>query len=133
VSEQGPRAGARDAAEPGGGRALLLGAAGLLMAPTLLPWGVLGLALEVAAVVLGVRTLRRALANGRVAPGARAAVVLGGVAAFLLVVLLGFLVAFYQEYEDYRACYDRAITISAQTRCRVTFEDALRERLGLPR
>lgn len=133
MSERGPRSGARPAVEPGGGRALLLGAAGLVLALTLLPWGALGLVFEVAAVVLGVRTLRRARASGRAAPGARAAVVLGGLASLLLLLLLGFLAAFYQEYQDFRACDDRAITISAQDQCRVDFEDALRARLGVTR
>ncbi len=133
MSEQVPERGEGSAREPGGGRALALGAAGLLVALTLLPWGAIGLAMEVAAIVLGVRTLRRARANDRSAPGARAAVVLGAVATFVLVPLLGFLAAFSSEFGDYRTCIDRAITISAQSQCRTEFEDAVRVRLGITR
>src|SRR5215210_1627877 len=67
-------------AEPGGGRALLLALTGIVLSWSLLPWGPLGLALEIAAVYLGVRTLRRGRASGRPAPGALAAVVAGGMA-----------------------------------------------------
>ena len=117
--------------EPGGGRAILLVAAGLLIATALFPWGVVGLVMEIAAVVLGVRTLRRGRAHGRRAPGALAAVIAGSVAALLLVVSLGFVAIFYDEYSAYQTCLTRAITQTAKTECLTTFETDVRERLGL--
>ena len=125
------RSGAGEAREPGGGRALLLVAAGVVLAGSLFPWGVLGLGLEIAAVVLGLRTMRRARRNRRQAPGALAAVVAGSVATVLMVVLLGFLALVYEEYEAYTACFGRAITESAKAECRSTFEEDLRSRFGV--
>ena len=117
--------------EPGGGRALLLAAAGILLSSALLPWGVLGLALEVAAIVIGVRTLRRAKVADRPAPGAFAAVVAAGVAVTFFVLALAFVGYFYEEYDAYRTCVGRAITDSAGDACRVEFERSVRERIGL--
>jgi hypothetical protein len=101
VSQQEQRR--RGQTEPGGGRALVLALAGIVLSSALLPWGVLGLALEVAAIVIAVRTLRRAKAAGRAAPGAH----------------------------TYRTCLDRAITSSANHECREQFDRSVRERLGL--
>jgi len=97
---------------------------------SLLPWGPLGLALEIAAVYLGVRTLRRGRASGRPAPGALAAVVAGGMAVLFFVVALTFVGFFYDEYSDYERCVGRAITDSASQDCQTEFERAVRERLG---
>src|SRR4028119_678531 len=88
--------------EPGGVRACLLVVVGLLMASALLPWGLLGLALELAAVVLAVRILRRARASGRRAPGALAALIGGSIGSLLLITLLGLVAVFYEEYSDYQ-------------------------------
>ena len=104
---------------------------GLIVAGTLFPWGAVGLALEVAAVVLGVRTMRRAAASGRQAPGALAAVVAGCVASVLLVGVLGFLTLVHKEYQAYTTCFGRAITESAKADCRSTFEFQVRSRFGL--
>lgn len=131
LSDREPRTGGGGPIEPGGARAFLLVVAGLLVAGALLPWGVLGLVLEIAAVFLGVRTLRRARASGRPAPGALAAVIGGTAATLLLVGLLGFVAVFYDEYSDYQRCFGRALTESAKDECRATFEDAIRARLGL--
>jgi hypothetical protein len=117
--------------ERGGGRALLLAAAGILLSPVLLPWGVLGLAVEVAAVVLAVRTLRRAHARGAAAPFALTAAIGGAVAALLFVLALTFVAVFHAEYSDYQSCARRAITGSAAEDCRTEFEHAVRVRVGL--
>ena len=122
---------ARRQTEPGGGRALLLALAGIVLSSVLLPWGVLGLALEVAAIVVAVRALRRAKAAGRVAPGARAAVVAAGMALTFFAVALAFVGIFYDEWQAYRTCLDRAITGSAGDACRAQFERSVRGRLGL--
>jgi len=124
----GPR---RTDVEPGGGRALLLAACGVLLSSVLVPWGLVGIVLEVAAIVIGVRTLRRARAAGRPAPGARAAVAVGSFAVAFFTVALAFVGFFYDEYQDYRTCLDRAITDSAQDECRSQFDDSVRDRLGL--
>jgi hypothetical protein len=105
--------------------------AGLILAGTLFPWGALGLVLEIAAVVLGIRTMRRAARNRRPAPGALAAVIAGSVASVVLVALLGFLTLVYDEYESYTTCFGRAITESAKSECRSTFQNEVRERFGL--
>lgn len=119
--------------ERGGLRAALLVIAGFLLAGRLLPWGVLGLALELAAVVLAWRTLRRARASGGRAPGALAALIAGSVGTVVLLVLLGFVAFFHEEYREYERCFGRAITESAKAQCRSTFEDQLRDQLGLRR
>ena len=121
---------ARRQTEPGGGRALVLAVAGIVLSSALLPWGVLGLALEVAAIVIAVRTLRRAKAAGRTAPGAHAAVVAAGIALAFFVVALAFVGIFYDEWHTYRTCLDRAITSSANDDCREQFDRSVRERLG---
>ena len=130
--EQGRPVGERKGqVEPGGGRALLLAAAGILLSSALLPWGVLGLALEVAAIVIGVRTLRRAKVSGRPAPGAFAAVIAAGAAVTFFVLALAFVGYFYEEYDAYQTCVGRAITDSASDACRAEFERSVRERVGL--
>jgi hypothetical protein len=121
----------RREAEPGGGRALLLAIAGIVLSSALLPWGVLGLALEVAAIVIAARTLRRAKAAGRAAPGAHAAVVAASIALAFFVVALAFVGFFYDEWHTYRTCLDRAITSTASDACREQFDRSVRERLGL--
>ena len=117
--------------EPGGGRALVLAIAGILLSSALLPWGVLGLALEVAAIVIAVRTLRRAKAAGRPAPGAHAAMVAAGIALAFFVVALAFVGIFYDEWDTYRTCLGRAITDSASDACREEFDRSVRDRIGL--
>ncbi len=129
MSQQQPRQ--RGQTEPGGGRALLLAVAGIVLSSALLPWGVLGLALEVAAIVIAVRTIRRAKAAGRPAPGAHAAVVAAGIALTFFVVALAFVGFFYDEWQTYRTCLDRAITKSANEACRDQFDRSVRERLGI--
>ena len=117
--------------EPGGGRAVLLVVAGILLSSALLPWGVLGLGLEIAAIVIGVRTLRRAKVSGRAAPGAFAAVVGGSLAVTFFVLALAFVGYFYDEYDAYRSCVDRAITSTASDACRTQFDRSVRDRMGL--
>jgi hypothetical protein len=117
--------------EPGGGRALLLALAGIVLSSVLLPWGVLGLALEIAAIVIAVRALRRAKAAGRVAPGAHAAIVAAGMALAFFVVALAFVGIFHEEWHAYRACVDRAITSSADEACRSQFDRSVRDRIGI--
>ena len=109
----------------------MLALAGILLSSALLPWGVLGLGLEIAAIVIGVRTIRRAKASKRVAPGALAAVVAGSLAVAFFVLALAFVGYFYDEYETYRTCVDRAITGTANDACRTEFERSVRERIGL--
>jgi amino acid transporter len=121
----------RREAEPGGGRALVLAVAGIVLSSALLPWGVLGIALEVAAIVIAVRTLRRAKAAGRVAPGAHAAMVAAGIALAFFVVALAFVGVFYDEWQTYRTCVDRAITSTASDACREQFDHSVRDRLGI--
>ena len=117
--------------EPGGGRALLVAISGIVLSSVLLPWGVLGLALEIAAIVIAVRALRRAKAAGRVAPGAHAAIVAAGMALAFFVLALAFVGIFYDEWNTYRTCLDRAITGTARDACRTEFDHAVRDRLGI--
>jgi hypothetical protein len=121
----------RRQSEPGGGRALLLAISGIVLSSVLLPWGVLGLALEIAAIVIAVRALRRAKAAGRVAPGAHAAIVAAGMALAFFVLALAFVGIFYDEWNTYRTCLDRAITGTARDACRTEFDHDVRDRLGI--
>jgi hypothetical protein len=117
--------------EPGGGRAFLLAAAGVAVSPMLLPWGAVGLALEIAAIVLGAQTLHRARLRGATAPFALPAVIGAVLAALFLTVALAFVAVFHAEYADYQSCSHRAITGSAVEECRTAFEHAVRARIGL--
>jgi hypothetical protein len=99
----------------------------------LFPWGAVGLAIEAAAVILALRTLRRARSRGATAPFALAAAIGAGLALFFFVVALSFVAIFHAEYSDYESCARRAITGSAAEDCRADFERAVRARMGLLR
>lgn len=137
-----PRGGGRRAMAPdrGGPIALLLGIAGVIMSVLFFP---VGLALDVAAIVVGVRTLRgRGAHPGREtsglnggkrsrAPGAVPGVVLGSVGALLAAIVITVLSFFWQEVQSYRECMSGANTIMAQEQCRTAFERSVERRLGL--
>lgn len=114
--------------ERGGARSLVLAAMGILLAMGLLPWALLGLAVEVAAVVVGVRALRRASTRGGTAPGAVAGVVGGVMGTGFCLLFLAFLALFHTEYHSFTSCVDRALVESEQHRCTTAFQDAVLNR-----
>lgn len=119
-----PRRGGED--ERGGPAALLLAISGLVLSVLLAP---LGLLLDVAAIVVGARTLRRA----RSAPAALAGIIVGSVGAVLAAVVLTVFGVFWQEIGAYRDCMSGANTIATEEQCRAEFQRAVETRLGLTR
>jgi len=113
---------------PGGRAALFLGLAGLVMSVVVFP---VGLVLDIAAIVLGLRARKRAAAAGGHAPGATGAVVAGMVGAVFAAGVLTFLAVFWTEFRDYRECLSGANTEIARERCTSTFRGDVEDRLGL--
>lgn len=116
--------------ERGGARALVLAALGLLLALSQPPWTLLGLAAEIAAVVVGVQALRRARTRGGTAPGAVAGVVGGVMGSGFCLLFLAFLTLFHTEYASFTSCVDRALVEAEQHRCATAFQDAVLARAG---
>ncbi|MHB1615038.1 MAG: hypothetical protein ACYCXA_08080 [Actinomycetes bacterium] len=119
-------------AEHGGWRAVGLAAVGALGILLLYPWGFFGLVLSIAAVVLGVRTLRRASRHQGRAPGALLAVVAGGTVTLLGGILLAFVAAFHTEITVYQHCLSGANTVDAQRACQTALRDAITQKVGVP-
>lgn len=123
----------RGPADRGGWAALSLGFAGLLLTFWVWPVGLLlGLALDVAAVTVGIRTLRRARRQRSRAPGARGGLVLGCVGLGLGVVLGSFTAVFWGELQRYQQCLNGAITVEAREACETQVREDLGDRLGIP-
>lgn len=122
-----PGAPGRDAPDRGGRLSLLLGVPGLLMSFFIFP---IGLVLDLAAIVTGVRALRR---SGRGRTGIREAVagiVLGSVGFVFAALFAVVLAVFGNEMLTYRECMAGANTISAREDCQAQLENAVQERLG---
>jgi hypothetical protein len=114
----------------GGRRALWLAVAGVLAA---LPLPPLAIVLGIAAVVVAVRTNRRAAITGARAPGVLAGAIVG---SLVTVVAVGFTlvyVLFWSELRDYQQCVAGAGTNVARQSCQSTFEDKVVERIGVER
>lgn len=125
-SPQGP-------VDRGGWTALALGFAGVMLTFWFWPLGLmLGLALDAAAVTVGVRALRRARRQRSRAPGARGGLVLGGVGLALGIVLGSFTALFWEELQTYQRCMSGAITVEAREACDQQVREAIGERLGIP-
>jgi len=90
-----------------------------------------GLVLDIAAIVLGLRARKRAAAAGGHAPGATGAVVAGMVGAAFAAGVLTFLAVFWTEFRDYRECLSGANTEIARERCQSVFRGDVEDRLGL--
>lgn len=112
--------------ERGGRIALAVAVPGLVLSVLFFP---LGLVLDVGAIVVGVRALRRA----ERAPGAIAGVVLGSLGAVLVAMVIALLGVFWQEVRAYQECMSGANTISTQEQCRAEFKQAIETRLGVGR
>lgn len=111
-----------------GRAALLLGFSGVALSVIFFP---LGLVLDVAAIVVGVRALRRARQRHGKAPGALAGVISGSLGACLVVVVVTVLAFFWQEVRAYQECMSGANTIRSQEKCMRQFENAIEERFGI--
>lgn len=107
---------------------LVLGLLGLVLSLIVFP---VGLALDVAAVVLGVRELRRAGREGRPTPGAALVGLLAGVVGAVLALIVTAVVAvFYPQVRDYADCMSGANTVADQQQCRSEFERGVQRRFG---
>lgn len=116
------------AADNGGRIALLLGLSGAVLSVLFFP---LGLVLDIAAIAVGTRALRRARGRGTTARGAVPGVVFGSIGAVLVVVVVTLLALFWQEVRTYQECMSGANTIRSEEKCTAEFEHALRERFGI--
>ncbi|MQA83301.1 MAG: hypothetical protein GEV03_01390 [Streptosporangiales bacterium] len=120
-------------ADHGGWIALSLGLAGLPLTFLFWPIGlVLGVAFDAAAILVGIRALRRARGQRGTAPGARGGLVLGSVGLALGVVLGSFTAVFWSEFSTYQQCLQGAITIEARDQCDTQLRESVAERLGVP-
>lgn len=120
--------------------ALFLGVAGVVLSVLFVP---VGLVLDVAAIVVGLRAVRgsgpeRGWESGEPtgggkgrAPGAVPGVVLGSVGVVLAAIVLTVLGFFWQEVRAYQECMSGANTITVKERCRAAFERSIERRLGL--
>lgn len=118
----------RGAVDNGGRIAVLVGLSGAILSLLFFP---VGLVLDVAAIVLGVRALRRVRTRGGRAPGAVAGIVLGSVGAVLVALVVTVLGVFWNEVRAYQECMSGANTIRSEEKCTAEFERALRERFGI--
>lgn len=117
--------------ERGGRIAIVLALPGVFLSVVFFP---LGLALDVAAIVLGARALRRVKRNQGVhgkAPGAIPGIVIGAVGAVLATIMITLLAFFWTEVRAYQECMSGANTLSSQETCMTKFEHAIQDRLGL--
>jgi hypothetical protein len=106
----------------------VLGIVGLVLSVLVAP---AGLALDIAAIVLGVRELRRAGRERVATPGAAIAGLLAGtVGAVLALIITAAVVAFYPQVRDYTDCLSGANTVADQQQCRAEFERGVQRRFG---
>ena len=113
------------------GRFALLMLAGLLCVQLPVPWQAAGILFTTAGLVVGARTVRRAV-TGRL----RAPVVLWlslglAMGALMLLLQLGML-AVWPAAMQMQECQEEALTLSAQEDCREAYERWIQERAGLP-
>lgn len=103
----------------------MLGVPGAVLSIIFFP---LGLLLDVAAIVIGARALRRAGRQQSRAPGAIPGIVFGSIGAFLVAIVLTLLAFFWQEVRTYQECMSGANTIRSQETCMRHFENAIEQR-----
>lgn len=113
------------------GRFALLMLAGLLCVQLPVPWQAAGIVFTTAGLVVGARTVRRA-----VTAHLRAPVVLWlslglAMGALMLLLQLGML-AVWPAALQMQECREDALTLSAQEDCREAYERWIQERAGLP-
>lgn len=126
-------------ADRGGLGALLLGLCAVVLsieimnlmmnAPALV---VLAPIAGLAAIVVGIRTRRRARREDHRAPGTVGGIVLGAVGLAFSALLFSSIAVMWPEFSAFRTCTDGANTITAQRACNQTFTEGLRKRAGLP-
>lgn len=109
-----------------GKRAAVTGAAGLVLSVLIFP---VGLLLDVAAIVLGVRA-RRGAPRGAPVPGAVAGVALGAVGAVLAATVLTITVVNWSSVRRYEQCSSGANTGLARQDCQDQLRRDLERRFG---
>lgn len=114
--------------EPGGTRAVILGAFSLPLAILAAP---IGLVCAFFAIRTAVRAQRRAGSDGAVAPFATTGIVLGAIGAAASVLVLIVVAVFFGEMNDFRECMRGAGTETAKERCQTEFFDRLERRTGI--
>jgi high-affinity nickel permease len=77
----------------------------------------LGLAISLASIGMGIAAQRAAMAERRREPEAIGSMIMGSVAAFFALMLLGSTLVYYSALEQYTHCMSSALTVSAQTAC----------------
>jgi hypothetical protein len=113
------------------GRFALLMLAGLLCVQLPVPWQAAGIVFTVAGLVVGVQTVRRAVA-ARLRPPVVVWLALGlAMGALMLLLQLGMLAVWPAAFEM-QECRERALTLRAEEECRRDYERWIQERAGLP-
>jgi hypothetical protein len=114
-------------ARRGGRRSVRLGVAGLLTT-LLLP---LAVALDLAAIVVGLRARRAARAAGEARPGNLAGVALGTVGLALCAALLALVVSLWTPFADWTDCVRSAdSSSSAEHACKDRLRADVHDRIG---
>ncbi|MFB4313472.1 hypothetical protein [Actinomadura sp. 21ATH] len=123
--------GRRDPGQPdrAGLRALWLGGGSILLMPLFFP---IGLALAVAALVVGVKARKRSRQDRSPAQGATAGIVLGAIGSVMGLVWLVFTAALYPETARYQDCLQGANTNSDEKVCRDAYTSEVEKKFNLP-
>lgn len=118
------------APERGGPRARFLGIAGLVLTLLFLP---AGLALSIAAVVVGVRSRKRARRVLAPAPGAVAGIVMGTIGLVVCLSQIGLYAVMWDDFNGYVKCRESALTIEDKKACQDQWLPRIERRLHLPK
>ncbi|RJL23644.1 hypothetical protein [Bailinhaonella thermotolerans] len=115
--------------ETEGRRSLLLGVAGLVLTVVMLP---VGLALDVLALLIGLRARRRARRDGHRLATARWAIVLAVIGLVIGIPALATQAYMWNEVVAYNDCVTGANTIAAENACVDGLEKAFEKKFSLP-
>lgn len=110
---------------PAGRPILLLGLGGLLLS---FPMPPVGIALDLAAILLGIRVLRFARRNDAVAPGAVGGILLASIGLGTLLLILALMGTELRTWAD---CMSGANTKIARDNCQQQLSDSLERRFGV--
>lgn len=113
------------------GHFALLMLAGLLCVQLPVPWQAAGILFTVAGLVVGVRTVRRAVAARLRAPVVVWLALGLAMGALMLLLHLG-LLAVWPAALQMQECRERALTLKAEEECRRDYERWIQERAGMP-
>jgi hypothetical protein len=92
-----------------------------------------GLALSIAAVVVGVRSRKRARRVLAPAPGAVAGIVMGTIGLVVCLSQIGLYAVMWDDFNGYVKCRESALTIEDKKACQDQWLPRIERRLHLPK